>query len=232
MKESERDLALQILGKADWLKDYPAELAGRLVAEGRLVHLNAGEWAQAEGDNRNGLSVVIGGLLHTYCTAPGDRDVMIWFAEPGSILGHATRFGGGPRLVTAVCAEPSILLEISENALDKVAEHVPDIWRAIAAFTYDDLRNALRMVAEVISLKPRERIAARLLAISGDGRPGRAPVLRICQELLGELMGVTRKTVNLHLSAFECAGLVHVGYGRIEILDFDGLRDIAHGQAN
>ena len=229
MKHDERYLALGVLQKAVWLKDYPASLAESLAAEGRLVHLNAGEWAQAEGDNRNGLSVVIDGLLHTYCTAPGDKDVMVWFAEPGSVLGHATRHGGGPRLVTAVCAEPSILLEISEAALDRVAMHSSEIWRAIAAFTYEDLRNALRMVAEVIALRPRERIAARLLAIAGDGEFADNPVLRVSQELLGEMMGVTRKTVNFHLSAFERNGLIRLGYRRIELCDLYALRAIANG---
>ncbi len=229
MNNNEQILALEVLQKAAWLEDYPVTLANSLVREGRLVRLNAGEWAQAEGDNRNGLSVVIDGLLHTYCTAPGDRDVMIWFAEPGSVLGHATRHGGGPRLVTAVCAEPSILLEISESELDKVAKHSPEIWRAIAAFTYEDLRNALRMTAEIMSLRPRERIAARLLAIAGDDQADKNPVLRISQELLGELMGVTRKTVNIHLSAFERDGLIRTGYGRIELCDLSGLKMIANG---
>lgn len=229
MRVQERDLALNVLRGADWLKEYPADLADALIREGRLVHLNVGEWAQAEGDNRNGLSVVVDGSLHTYCTAPGDRDVMIWSAEPGSVLGHATRFGGGPRLVTAVCAERSILLEISESALDRVATHIPEIWRAIAAFTYEDLRNALRLAAEVIALRPRERIAARLLAIGGDGRSGDTPIIRISQELLGEMLGVTRKTINFHLSAFERDGLVQVSYSRIELMDLDGLRAVADG---
>lgn len=229
MKSDDHDLALKVLKRAAWLKGYPPALAERLVEEGRLVRLNAGEWAQAEGDSRNGLSAVIGGLLHTYLTAPGDRDVMIWFAEPGSLLGHATRYGGGPRLVTAVCAEPSILLDISESALDRVAVDSPEIWRAIAASTYADLRNALRMTAEVLALRPRQRIAARLLAIAGDGPFDDNPVLRISQELLGEMMGVTRKTVNFHLAAFERDGLIRPGYGRIELRDWNGLRAIANG---
>lgn len=229
MKNNERTLALNALRKAEWLKGYPATLAEKLAEEGRLVRLNVGEWAQAEGDNRSGLFVVIDGLLHTYCTAPGNKDVMIWFAESGSVLGHATRYGGGPRLVTAVCAEPSILLEISESALDRVAEQSPEIWRAIAAFTYEDLRNALRMVAEVISLRPRERIAARLLAIAGVSQTDKNPTLRISQELLGEMMGVTRKTINFHLTAFERNQLIRLGYGRIELCDLDGLQEIANG---
>ncbi len=229
MKRDERNLALQVLRETEWLKDYPAELTERLVTEGRLMRLNVGKWAQTEGDDRNGLFVVIDGLLHSYCAAPGDRLVMIGFAEPGSVLGHATRYSGGPRLVTAVCAEPSILLEISESALDRVATQSPEIWRAIAGFAYAHMRSTLRMAAEVISLRPRERIAARLLATARDDQIDEAPVIKISQEMLGEMMGVTRKTINFHLSAFERDGLIRLGYGRIELCDISGLRAIANG---
>ncbi len=229
MKKMERYQALQVLREAEWLKDFSADLIGKLVTEGRLVYLNIGEWAQAEGDDRNGLFVVIDGLLQSFCAAPGDREVMIGFAEPGSVLGHATRYSGGPRLVTAVCAQPSILLEVSESALDRIAIDSPEIWRAIAGFAYAHVRRALRMAAEVISLRPRERIAARLLATVGDSPVAEVPMINISQEMLGEMIGVTRKTVNLHLSAFERDGLVRVGYGKIELCDLNGLKLIANG---
>jgi len=228
MKRNEQDMALRVLRDADWLKQYPITLAERLLAEGTLMRLNVGEWAQAEGDTRNGLFVVIDGLLHSYCAAPGDRLVMIGFAEPGSVLGHATRYSGGPRLVTAICVEPTILLEISEAALDRVAVNSPEIWRAIAGFAYANMRSALRMAAEVISLRPRERIAARLLATARRGQGFGPPVITISQEMLGEMMGLTRKTVNFHLSALEQAGLIRINYGRIELCDVHGLQVVAN----
>ncbi|WP_240334373.1 Crp/Fnr family transcriptional regulator [Sphingobium estronivorans] len=221
-----------MLRKTEWLKDYPRELAEAMLAEGSLVRLNVGEWAQAEGDNRSGLFVVIEGVLHSYCAAPGDREVMIGLAEAGSVVGHATRFSGGPRLVTTVCVEPSVLLEISEAALERVAERRPEIWRAIAGFAYANMRSMVRMAAEVISLRPRERIAARLLAaVDGHRKPMEepAPTIRLSQELLGEMTGLTRKTVNVHLSAFERDGLIEVGYGRITLCDLERLRAVANG---
>jgi CRP-like cAMP-binding protein len=232
MKSTDREAALRVLRKAPWLMDTPSDLPELLLAEGRLVRRGIGEWAQAEGDDRGGLFVVIAGVLHSYCAAPGDREIMIGLAEAGSVLGHATRFSGGPRLVTAVCVEPSVLLEISEPALDRVAEQRPEIWRAIASFVYANLRSTVRMAAELVALRPRERIAARLLAAAefhGATRTAPFPVLRLSQELLGEMVGVTRKTVNQHLSAFERAGLVEVGYGRITLRDVEGLRAIAYG---
>ena len=228
MKPDERNLALDVLSVSAWLTDFPAALAQQLVAEGRLVRLNAGEWAQAEGDERSGLFIVIDGSLHSFCAAPGDRAVMIGVVTAGGVLGHATRFSGGPRLVTAVCVEPSLLLEISEASLERVAMQFPDIWRVIAGFAYANTRRALQMVAEVISLKPRQRIAARLIAAVEGGSRGDAPTLKISQELLGEMLGLTRKTVNSHLSSFERDGLIRIGYGHVTLCNINGLKEIAN----
>lgn len=227
MQADDRSLAFEALRQAAWLQGYPDDLVHRLVSEGRLVRLNVGEWAQAEGDDRPGLSVVISGLLHSYCAAPGDREVLIGLVGPGSVIGHATRYSGGPRLVTAVCVEPSNFLELSEEALDRIGSQAPLIWQAMAGFAYAHMRSAVRMAAEVIALRPRERIAARLLAFHDHIQTADRRVIRVSQELLGEMMGLTRKTINYHLSSFEAAGLIKVGYGKIELADVGGLKLIA-----
>ena len=94
MRQEQYNLALEVLSTSDWLKDYPGALVRQLVAEGRLVRLNVGEWAQAEGDDRSGLFVVIDGSLHSFCAAPGGRAVMIGVVGAGAVLGHATRYSG------------------------------------------------------------------------------------------------------------------------------------------
>jgi CRP/FNR family cyclic AMP-dependent transcriptional regulator len=53
------------------------------------------------------------------------------------------------------------------------------------------------------------------------------PNLRITQEALGEMVGLTRKTANLHLSAFERAGLVRRAYGGLTVTDLAGLARVA-----
>lgn len=227
MHPQDQSQPFDVLRSAAWLQGYPDDLITRLVSEGRLTRLNTGEWAQAEGDDRPGLSVVISGQLHSYCAAPGDREVLIGLVGSGSVIGHATRYSGGPRLVTAVCVEPSTLLELSVEALDRVGAAAPDIWQAMAGFAYAHMRSAVRMAAEVISLRPRERIAARLLAFHEHGQATDRHIIKVSQELLGEMMGLTRKTINCHLANFEAAGLITLGYGKIELTDIAGLKLIS-----
>ena len=221
----DRDQALRLLGVARWLEAYPPGLAEALVAEGALSRLRAGQWAQAEGDEETGLMVVIEGAVDLFCQAPGDREVRISHAGAGAALGQTMRFGGGPRLVTAVCAEPSLLLRVSDAGLERIARLRPDIWRAVATLVYFQLRNALQMAAEVAALPPRQRLASRLLMLA---RGREAPVvLNVSQQGLAEMIGLSRKTVNGHLAGLQREGAVRLDYARIWIEDARRLQVVA-----
>lgn len=222
-----REAAARVLRESEWLEHEPAALAQALATHGRLLHLNTGEWAQAEGDGHRGLIVVISGVVHVSCQAGGQRNVLLGHCEAGAVLGHATRYSGGPRLVTAVCAEPSVLLAVPERALEEIAATWPTLWRALASSAYGYTRRTVRALAELIALPPRQRLAARLLIIAGETPGAAAPVVRLSQQALGEMIGVTRKTVNAHLAALQKAHLVEASYNRIVLRDVAGLRQVA-----
>jgi CRP/FNR family transcriptional regulator, cyclic AMP receptor protein len=224
---SSREVAARVLRESEWLAHEPTALARALASHGRLLHLNTGEWAQAEGDGHRGLIVVISGVVHVSCQAGGQRNVLLGHCEAGAVLGHATRYSGGPRLVTAVCAAPSVLLAVPERALEEIAATWPTLWRALATSAYSYTRRTVRALAELIALPPRQRLAARLLIIAGETSPAAAPVVRLSQQALGEMIGVTRKTVNAHLAALEKAQLVKASYNRIVLRDVPGLRQVA-----
>jgi len=224
---SSREAALEVLSRTEWLRSEPAALIEDLLAHGRLLHLNAGEWAQAEGDEHRGLVVVISGLVHVSCQAAGNRNVLIGHCEAGAVLGHATRYSGGPRLVTAVCAQPCVLLAVAERALEDVAARWPTLWRALASSAYGYTRRTVRALAELIALPPRQRLAARLLMMATPAAGRAAPVVHLSQQAIGEMIGVTRKTVNAHLASFERAALIETGYNHIRLRDPAGLRRIS-----
>jgi len=54
--------------------------------------------------------------------------------------------------------------------------------------------------------------------------PEQASDVQLSQEEVGYLTGVSRQRVNQALQVLERAGLIHVEYGRLRILDLDGLR--------
>lgn len=54
--------------------------------------------------------------------------------------------------------------------------------------------------------------------------PGVGSVLRITQQELGYLVGLSRQRVNEALQALQAQGLIRVEYGGVRVLDLDGLR--------
>jgi CRP/FNR family transcriptional regulator, cyclic AMP receptor protein len=74
-------------------------------------------------------------------------------------------------------------------------------------------------------LGPDGRVARCLVALFNPVLyPGLDRQLRISQEELGYLTALSRQRVNQALHTLQDHGWVKVNYGRIEILDFDGLR--------
>lgn len=224
MSPEDRARATAILEKSAWLAQVDRGLVEPFLTHGRIVRLTAGQWVQAEGDDETGVLIVLQGALQVLCKAPGDREVLISQIGPGAALGQTTRFGGGPRLVTAIAVEDAAILQVSDRALSRIAHDAPQVWQAISALLYLQLRNLLELVGELAALPPRERLARRLCLMAG-GPSG--PTLRITQEALGEMVGLTRKTANLHLSAFEHEGLVRRAYGGLTVTDLPGLARVA-----
>jgi len=227
MAESGSERALKVLRRVRWLMAHNSALPDAFLAAGRLVNVRPGAWAHGEGDLETGLIFVIEGALQLFTRARGDREVLIGHVEEGGTIGQTMRFGGGPRLVTAICVKPSLLLVVSDAALTRLSSQWPDIWRVVTTLAYSQMRTVIRANAELVALPPRPRLAARLLALAAS-KSGRAPVpLAIGQEALAELIGVTRKTVSGILLDFAAQGLVRLGYRNIELLDLRGLAQIA-----
>jgi len=219
------DRARTILEASPWLHGHGAELVEPMLAHGRLVRLKAGQWAQAEGDDDTGLLVVVEGAIQMLCQAPGGREVMIGQAGPGMAIGQTLRFGGGPRLVTVICPEDSLVLIVSDRALGQIGDTHPRIWEAVAALLYLQLRGLVMIAAEAIALPPRQRLAARLDLLARTAADGRT--LNLSQQALAEMLGLTRKTVNGYLGGLERDGVIRRGYGTIAIADLPRLRRVA-----
>lgn len=221
----DRHKALEVLAASIWLTPYGEELAQALLAEGQLARLAAGRWAQAEGDEAAGVLVVIDGAVDLYCQAPGDREVRFGQSGPGAALGQSVAFGGGPRIVTAVCAQDSLVLRVSDAGLERIARARPQIWRAVAALVYLQLRGAVRQAVEAVALPPRQRLASRLLMLARSRRG--SPRLALSQQALAEMIGLSRKTVNGLLAEFAREGLIALDYGAVELLDLRRLERVA-----
>lgn len=214
---NDREIALAALRSSRWMAAFPEGLAEPLVAEGVLRRHDAGAWLQAEGDEAAGVIFLVQGAVEIYGRAANQKDVCVAYLAGGAAWGQTPNFGGGPRLATAICAEASLVLHLPDAALRRVAHTRPDVWQAVTGLLYLQLGMAMRWAADLLALAPRERIATRLLTMMRAGAP--TDVFHISQQSLAEMVGLTRKTVNVHLAALQADGALKLEYGRIRVLD-------------
>ncbi len=187
------------------------------------MSLQRGQWVYSQGDTGTGLCAVLSGALRLEVALKGERDVLIGLVRAPMILGQTQRHGGGPRIVTARANMPSRVLMITDAGLDAAAREEPDLWRRVNELVYRQLEQMTRLAAHLLVQTPAGRVALRLLQFAEEDR------LTINQSDLAETTGLSRKTVNAHLAAFERMGAIERGYRLIRLRDRAALEAIVRG---
>ena len=210
---------LERVAALPWFARLEQPVRDALLLRGRWARRGAGEWLYGEGDEETGIVAVLEGGLHLYAQAQGRREVLFSVVPPGGVIGQSLRLGGGPRLVTAICAADTLVFQLPDRALRQTLEMHPALWLSVSALAYEQLRTVIEMIADHVGLPPRARLISRLVALSEL-----SPRIRISQSDVAEMIGVSRKAVNGWLGGLERAGRIVRGYGFIEVRDRAGLR--------
>ena len=156
-----------------FLAELPAELTGRLRAEGERADYPAGTTVYRAGSDPRA-ALVVRGLIRVYLSSPGGRQVTVRYARPGDVLGIAVLVGG-PAGTSVQTVEPSSVFRISARTLTEAARRDPQVSWAIAEELNRRLYEVLEQTAVNAFGSVRQRVAAHLLDLaSGRQRPGAA----------------------------------------------------------
>src|SRR5262249_5521569 len=113
-----------------FLADLPAEVIGRLRAEGGRADYPAGTTVYRAGAYPPA-ALVGQGRIRVYLASAEGRQVTVRYARPGDVLGIAVLVGG-PASVGVQAVEPSGLFRISSRTLIAAARRDPRVSWAIA----------------------------------------------------------------------------------------------------
>lgn len=202
------------LATLPWFARLKPDVRDHLITNGRVIRRAAGDWLYGEGDEDTGVIAVLSGGLHMHAAGPDTGEVLLGFLPEGTVIGQSILFGGGPRLVTMICAAPSELFMLSDRVLRDAAAAHPSLWPALSALIYEQLRASMRGMVEFISMSPRDRLISRLFAYSAAG-----PRVPIGQSALAEMIGVSRNAVNGWLGELEAQRVIARGYRHIDVTD-------------
>lgn len=222
------DQTLAAVRVGAWFSQLPPALRQALLEDGSLRRLVAGETLFARGDRFDGLYCVASGTMQIHASGESGKAALLGLLEPGTWFGEICLFDGLPRTHDARAVSATTLWHVPRASLERHLAQQPAWWQAFGQLLAAKTRQAFNYVEEAQLLPPAARIARRLAAIAhGYGNlpePAQATQrVRIPQEQLAQMLGLSRQTVNHALRELEARGLLRLEYGGIELLDLPAL---------
>ena len=210
--------ALGPLARVGWLSRQPREFQSAISRVGRWREFKPGEVIYLAGDEPDGLYGLADGALQMSFPLVGAEEVVVYRAEPGFWIGEAAILADQPRFVTLVAATAARVLFLPKSALLRMIEADPRHWRAFYEQSVGNQIITVTLLAEVLSLTPRARVARLLLRLAdGEG------IVEGNQEDLARLLGMTRSSIRRAVGNLVENGIVSSGYGKLVIEERDRL---------
>lgn len=210
-----------------WRDIASPELGAALAAIGRRRALADGELLYARGDPGSELYGVGAGFIRLAAQTQDGEEYLLGLYPPGTWFGEVSLFDQLPRPTSAYAVGRTELLIVSAAELRRVLDANPVWYRDFARVLCNKLRISLAHI-ESTTLPLSVRIVLRLLdlaqAYGEAGEGGIVIGLRLPQEDLARMLGLTRQSVNKELRALENSGWLRISRGRITLLDPAALR--------
>ncbi len=217
------------LQTSPWFAALPAAMQAELLAAAQLLSLSAGQTLFRRGDPPCGLYAVLSGALSAGAVDEQGKEALLTVIEPTTWFGEISVFDGLPRTHDTRALTDSLLLHIPQPALQALLHKTPAYWQQLALLMSQKLRFSFLHIEANSLLPAPARLARRLLLIAegyGGVSHGQRRI-KLPQEKLAALLGLSRQTTNQLLKDMAAQGLLRLQYGEIEILDLDGLRRAA-----
>lgn len=199
---------------------------------GSQFRLSAGQPLFHEGDPATRVFTLTRGALKLYKLLPDGRRQVTGFMHPGDFLGISVE---DEHAFSAEALEPSQLCAFPRGRFDDFAEQHGEVERALYGLAVHELAAAQQQMVLLGRKTAAERVASFFLALAErqerlgeeEARFVRLPMNR---SDIADYLGLTKETVSRVLAVLKRQRLIRLeAIDRVEILDRDGLEQIAAG---
>lgn len=209
------------LGKSVLFEGLEADDLRRLAGIARETTLQANGVLFDQGDESDGLYLIVSGIIRIYLTAEDTREATINLLEDGEVIGEIALLDGLPRSAGAAALTDTKLIFIPRDPFLELLDSSPKLAREIILMLCERLRAANAQVDQAIfhDLRHRLVVLLRQLAVL-HGRIERDVAivdLELTQGTLAQMLGASREAVNKQLRALAKEGKIAMNGPHIEI---------------
>lgn len=197
-----------------------------ILSRCKVLRLAAGDYLCRMGDHARAFYGVESGRLRVSPMRPDGKESVVVVVETGQWFGQTSMLVGKARVHNIVAVEPVCLQVLASHDFEQLMRQA-SFARAIATLEAMHTYMLFQMLEDATLHTTRARIARRLIRLAhGDetmAMPSKGNI-RISQDTLAMMLGITRQTLALELKLMVAEGAVSLRYGHIEILSMDVLR--------
>ncbi len=214
----------QIFSEHPLFRGMEPQEIDHLVANTRVEQFSRGKTIFRKGSPGTGMMAVLRGGVRICVTSASGKEATLNQIGPGEVFGEIALFDGRPRTADAVALADCDVLVLERRVFLPLMKANPVLALRIIEALCHKLRRTSEQVEDAFFLDLPERLLKVLFRLRDDqaGRHPRTGIVAVTQRELGEMIGISRESINKQLKAWQRAGRIRMGKGLIEIIDGAG----------
>lgn len=213
------------LGGIPWLQLLTAEQCQRATADLQVADARPGDYVCRIGKPATYWFGVLDGLLKMGTDTRDGRSVTLTGVPPGGWFGEGTVLKREIYRYNIQALRPSVVAGIPLETFHWLLDHSISFNRFVMNQLNERLGQFIAAREVDRMSNPDARVAAGLASLFNPVLyPRTSDVLRITQQELANLVGLSRQRTNEALNTLQTRGLVRVEYGGLKVLNLAALR--------
>jgi CRP-like cAMP-binding protein len=177
----------------------------------------------------DGLYGILSGRVAFTVESPEGKELILNVLGPGEFFGEIALLDGKGRSASAVARDPCELAFIGRADFLAFLSRRPETTLHIIELLCARLRRATDYIEDSTFRDLPARLSKKLLSLADRQDRTAKTTIRISQEELAAMLGISRERVNRQLSLWCELGILEQGRGRVVIHDEDALERVANG---
>lgn len=218
---------LDTLGKCRLLAGLPQQGLKEAMSIASVRRFAEGQTIYQRGSSPRTMSVIASGSVRINAINGAGKEMTLMICGEDNWFGDAVFSPDSRRLYGAVAHEDTLLIEFSCEGFMALLETYPECYPVIIRELGCRLNAALRVISDDALQGIPARLARRLLftAAFQHGRDDQPVDLKLTQEQLGTMLGISRQAAYRALQTLVAEELVEFRYGLVHLGDPAGLKN-------
>jgi len=202
----------------------------RLAETAHMFDVKRGQHIYLTGDPARQIFLLKSGIIKITSLSPDNREVVLAFLHHGDVFGELAVVDDAPRDHSAQVQEDARLCSLSRELIFALAREFPDLGCSITKLIGSHAKQLRTRLEELLCRSASARVAHALADLADEHGVtddyGVVIPFRLSQRDLGNLVGLTRETVNAVLRDFRHQGLVQIERRTIRLPELQKLRTV------